>query len=104
MDIPFAKEDKDGIKLKIKLAPNVAKSGFAGLFTDADGVVYLKMTVKSAPCDGEANKELCAFLAKFLRVPKSSVVPVSGFTDRRKTILVQNADETVKEKLCEIPL
>ncbi len=104
MDIPFAKECTDGLKLKIKLTPNASKSGFAGLFTDADGVIYLKAAVKAAPSDGKANEELCTFLAKYLHISKSSVVLVSGHTDRRKTVLIQNADETVKEKLCKIPL
>jgi len=102
LDIPFAKEDKDGLKIKIKLTPNAAKSGFAGLFTDADGTVYLKASVKAAPADGKANEELCTTLAKHLHIGKSCVTVVGGHTDRRKTLLIQNADETVKEKLCKI--
>jgi len=104
VDIPFAKEDKDGLKVKIKLTPNAAKGGFAGLFTDADGTVYLKASVKAAPADGKANEELCGALAKLLHIGKTSVTVISGHTDRRKTLLIQSADETVKEKLCKIPL
>ena len=102
MDIPFAKEDKDGIKIKIKLTPNASKSGFAGVFTDADGAVYLKASVRAAPADGKANEELCGVLAKLLHIGKTSVTVISGHTDRRKALLVQNADEAVKEKLCKI--
>lgn len=102
MDIPFVKSDKDGLKIYVKLTPNAAHTEFCGIFTDADNTVYLKIAVKSVPEDGKANQELCAFIAKFLHISKSSVLLLSGFSGRRKIVLVKNADETIKEKLCRI--
>jgi len=45
-----------------------------------------KAWLKSAPADGQANEELVRMLADKLRIPKSSVEIVSGFSSRNKIV------------------
>lgn len=49
----------------------------------------VKVYVTAPPVDGEANVAVCELLAKTLKVPKSSVVVVSGETSRDKRIQVK---------------
>lgn len=51
----------------------------------AEGDV-LKVFVRSAPADGEANKAVIEVLAKHLRVPKTSLEIVRGHTSRDKVV------------------
>ena len=48
----------------------------------------LKITLKTPPVDGKANKELCRFFADEFGLPGSSVLLISGQTSRRKRVLI----------------
>jgi uncharacterized protein (TIGR00251 family) len=77
------KATKEGITVNLYVQPGAAKSGWAGLF---DGAI--KLRVAARPVEGEANKAVCAFLAKFFDVPKSAIVIVHGDTGRHKTVSI----------------
>ncbi len=83
--LPCLEESPRGVVLQLRIQPRSSKSRIVGLH---DGVLKIKLT--SPPVDGEANKSLCAFLAKLFGVAKSQVVIVAGATARRKRVLIEN--------------
>lgn len=70
--------------LKIKVTPRSPRTQFAGEM--ADGT--LKVQVAAPPDKGQANDELCAFLARHYGVPRSQVTVISGQTATRKLVRV----------------
>jgi uncharacterized protein len=89
-------EAKGVVELAIKASPASSKNIIVGV---EEG--RLKIKLKSAPVDGEANKELVAFLSKSLKVPKSDIVIKSGQTSKMKKLEIPLSDELL-EKLREI--
>ncbi len=78
-----------GVRIQVLAQPRASRDAFVALH---DGQV--KIALRSAPVDGEANAALIAFLAKALRVPRKSVSLVQGEASRRKTVLVEgDADD-----------
>ena len=71
------------ISLTLHIQPGAKKTEFAGLHGDA-----LKIRLAAPPVDGQANAELCKFLAKKLGLPKSGVSIAAGESSRRKTVKV----------------
>lgn len=68
------------VRIKIKVIP---KSGRQKIVT---GEEPWRISLKSAPEDGKANKELVRILAKFLHVVQSEVLIVRGSASREKTV------------------
>jgi hypothetical protein len=67
------------VKLAVRVVPNAAKSGFAGM-REAERVLRL-----SAPAvDGKANRAAIEFLAEHFGVSRSRVTLVSGEKSRHK--------------------
>lgn len=87
----FYREVMQGIVLNVRIMPNASCCAVRGIFTDAGGTDYLKISVVSVPEKGKANKELLTFLAKQLNLPKSNLTIIGGETDRYKKIMLQNA-------------
>jgi len=80
----FLKETSQGIVLKVFVQPRSAKNMIAGQHGDA-----LKIKLTAPPVDGAANKMCIQYLAKFLKIPKSSLEIISGHTSRTKRILLR---------------
>jgi uncharacterized protein YggU (UPF0235/DUF167 family) len=59
---------------------------------EAEGDV-IRVWVRAAPADGEANKAICALLAKRLGVPKSAVSILRGESSRVKQIQILGMDD-----------
>lgn len=96
-------EEKDNAMiLRVRLTPNSSSCCVGGVFNSSDGIKYLKINVNSVPEKGKANKELIAFLAKTLRIAKSSFTIVSGETDRYKKIVINGNTTELAEKLLEL--
>lgn len=72
------------VVLTIKVIPN-AKKARAQLETTGE----LKLHLKAPPIDGKANEELILFFSKGLKIPKKSVVILSGLTNRIKRIALE---------------
>ena len=53
----------------------------------------IRVWVRAAPADGEANKAICALLAKQLGVPKSAVTILRGESSRVKQIQILGLDD-----------
>lgn len=60
-----------------------------GLFSHRGKLITaLKVSVKSAPVDGQANEELIEIIAKHFDVPKSKISILSGLKGRFKVLKV----------------
>lgn len=80
---------KDQIELHLVVKPNSQKTEIRTF--DEKG---LFITLQAKPHNGEANKELIAYLAKVFKIPKSQIVLKKGKESRYKTILIPLTQET----------
>ena len=86
--MPFIQESSSGIILKVFVQPRSSKNMIAGQHGEA-----LKLKLKAPPVDGAANKMCIQYLAKCLKIPKSSIEIISGHTSRTKRILLRFNNE-----------
>lgn len=70
--------------LRVKVTPRARRTEIAGQM--ADGT--LKIHVAAPPGRGQANEELCCFLARHYGVPRAAVEILSGHTATRKLVRV----------------
>lgn len=80
--IPIRELD-NGITFVVRVHPRAKKNAVAGEVGDA-----LKISLTTPPVEGRANEACIEFLAKLLKVPRSSVTIASGQTSRNKVIRV----------------
>jgi 23S rRNA (cytidine1920-2'-O)/16S rRNA (cytidine1409-2'-O)-methyltransferase len=64
---------KNGMIVRVRLSPNSSSCSVNGIMDAADGHKLLKISVNSVPEKGKANKELIEFIAKKLKLPKSTI-------------------------------
>jgi uncharacterized protein (TIGR00251 family) len=84
----FLQKNSNGIILKVFIQPRSSKNMIAGQHGDA-----LKIKLTAPPVDGAANKMCIQYLAKWLKVPKSSIEIISGHTSRTKRLLLRCRNE-----------
>ncbi|MFA6102327.1 MAG: DUF167 domain-containing protein [Victivallaceae bacterium] len=80
------------------IQPRASKTAIVGLH---DG--SLKISLAAPPVDGQANAELCKFLAKKLNLAKSAVKISAGDSSRRKSVKIEGIAKALlmdKLKLC----
>jgi len=78
---------ESGVVLNLHIQPRASKNELCGIQNNA-----LKVRLTSPPVDGAANKLCREFLAELFRVPKSSVVIISGETSRHKRVRISAPD------------
>ncbi|HZU21200.1 MAG TPA: DUF167 domain-containing protein [Terriglobales bacterium] len=80
----------DGCTVPVRVQPRARRDAVCG---EHDGA--LKISLRAAPVEGKANAACTEFLAKLLKVPKSSVSITAGQTGRNKVAHVRGmcADE-----------
>lgn len=78
---------EDGVRLRVRLTPKSSRDAIDGVGPTADGPA-LKARVRAVPENGRANVALEKLIAGWLRVPRSSVVVVSGHAARVKNIKI----------------
>lgn len=71
-------------KITITVIPNSKK---AGIVENNEG---WKACLISPAKENKANKELVKLLARYLKIPLSKIVLISGEKSRQKTVLVSN--------------
>ena len=76
-------ESSDGVTFAVKVHPGAKKNAI----TVGVGET-LKVSVTAPPIQGKANAACIEFLAKLLKVPRSSVTIASGRSSRSKIIRV----------------
>ena len=77
-----------GLALHVRLTPKGGRDAIDGIETQSDGRSVLKVRVRAAPSEGEANEALCRLLAKTLGVPPRDVTLTAGATSRVKRLTV----------------
>jgi uncharacterized protein len=88
-------ETAGAVTFAVKVHPRAKKNAITGELGDA-----LKLSLTTPPADGRANQACIEFLAKLLKVPRSSVTIASGQTSRNKIIRVTGATAgQVRERL-----
>lgn len=81
---PFLRTEKEGsVIVDIHVVPNAARTQVEGLHDGA-----LRVRLHAPPVDGKANSALIEWLARELKVPRSSVELIRGQTARRKQLRV----------------
>jgi uncharacterized protein (TIGR00251 family) len=89
-------DGKRGSALALRVTPRASRNEIVGLLNDGT----IKVHIAAPPVDEAANKELVAFLAEVLGVPKSRVEIVAGATGRDKLVSVLDMDvETVHQRI-----
>ena len=87
----------------MRLTPKGGRDAIDGIETLADGRAVLKVRVRAAPSEGEANEALCRLIAKAVGVPPRDVTLVAGATARIKRLAVSGDPPTLMaalEKIC----
>ncbi|MDK1117529.1 MAG: DUF167 domain-containing protein [Anaerolineae bacterium] len=91
-------DGKKGSALAIHVSPRASKNEIVWALQDGT----IKIRIKAAPTEGQANAELISYLSKILGVAKSQVEVVAGKSGRDKLISVLDLDpETMHKKIVE---
>ena len=80
---PAVKAQQGASVVSCHVQPNASKTAVVGMYGEE-----LKVSLKTPPVDGKANKELCRFFADEFNVSAGSVQLLSGQTSRRKRVLI----------------
>ena len=78
----------DGVTVVARLTPKGGRDSIDGVETLSDGRTVLKVRVRAAPYEGEANAALGRVLAKALGVPPGRVELAAGATSRIKRVRI----------------
>jgi uncharacterized protein (TIGR00251 family) len=92
----------DGVTVAVRLTPKGGRDAIDGIETLSDGRAVLKVRVRAAPSEGEANDALCQLIAKSLGVPRD-VALTAGATARIKRLAISGDGATLAaalEKIC----
>ena len=77
------RDTPQGATFAVRVQPRASRNAAAGEMGDA-----LKLALTAPPVEGKANEACVEFLAKLLKVPRSSVTIAAGETSRNKVIRV----------------
>ena len=91
----------DGIVLTVRLAPKGGRDAIDGIEETSDGRSVLRVRVRAAPSDGDANDALVRLIAKVVGVPPRAVDLISGHTARVKRLKIGGSAIALAEALGE---
>ncbi len=92
----------DGLALTVRLTPKGGRDAIDGIEQMADGRSVLKVRVRAAPSEGEANDALVRLLAKSLGVAPRQVSLVAGATARVKRLKIDGAGPALAAALARV--
>jgi uncharacterized protein YggU (UPF0235/DUF167 family) len=78
----------DGITLDVRLTPRGARDAIEGIECRADGRTVLKVRVRAAPAEGEANEALRRLIAKALGIAPRQIELAAGLAARLKRLQI----------------
>jgi uncharacterized protein len=84
-----------GVALAVRLTPKGGRDAIDGVELLADGRSVLKVRVRAAPSEGEANEALCRLIAKAVGVPPRDVALAAGATARIKRLTISGYGPTL---------
>jgi uncharacterized protein (TIGR00251 family) len=90
----------EGIALDVRLTPRSARDAIEGIECRADGRTVLKVRVRAAPVEGEANEALRRLVAKALGVAPRQVELAAGAAARLKRLRI-SGDPQMLEAILE---
>ena len=85
----------DTIKLRVHVHPKSSRPGW-GKITDYLNHQWIQLKVSAPPVEGAANEAVVKFIAKELRVAKSSVRLIKGEKSRYKIVSIQGDKQTIQ--------
>ncbi len=77
-----------GLSLTVRLTPKGGRDGIDGIERRADGRAVLKVRVRAAPSEGEANAALIRLIARSLDVAPRAVTVAAGIAARVKRLSI----------------
>lgn len=80
------------IGLKVKAG---AKVNSIGDFIMVDGIKYLKISIKSQPEHGKANREIISFLSSSFKIPKRAFKIIKGNSSSLKILSIANPNHVL---------
>jgi len=95
----------DGLVVTVRLTPKGGRDAVDGIEQMADGRSVLKVRVRAAASEGEANAALIQLMAKTMGVAPRSVELAAGATSRIKRLRIAGAGPMLAamlEKVCAI--
>ncbi len=98
----FFRRADEGWVLNVHLTPNASKDEITGTENYGNKSGRLKVKVRAVPEKEKANQALCRLLAKYFKLPKSSLEVISGHNSRTKSVLIRRAYEDFEKKLEQI--
>lgn len=87
------------MRLTVRVAPRAGRDALDGWTADASGRPLLRLKVRAAPADGEANEAVRRLVAAELGLAPSAVRLVSGAAARIKTLEVAAEAAWVMQRL-----
>ena len=105
MSNPPWRNEAGGLLLVIRLTPRGGRDAVDGVAQLSDGRSVLKVRVRAAASEGEANAALIKLIAKTLGVAVGDVSLVTGAGARLKRLRISGAGATLAatlEKICAI--
>ena len=84
-----------GVALAVRLTPKGGRDAIDGIELLADGRSVLKVRVRAAPSEGEANDALIRLIAKAVGVPPRDVTLTAGATARIKRLTIAGDPPTL---------
>jgi uncharacterized protein (TIGR00251 family) len=91
-----------GLVLTVRLTPKGGRDEIQGVEQMSDGRAVLKVRVRAAPSEGEANAALMQLIAKALKVAPRAVTLTSGATARIKRLGIEGDTATLSANLEKI--
>ena len=91
-----------GLVVTVRLTPKGGRDAIDGVEQMADGRAVLKVRVRAAPTEGEANAALVRLLAKSLGVAPRHVSLVAGATARIKRLEIAGAGAALAAALARL--
>jgi uncharacterized protein (TIGR00251 family) len=77
-----------GLSVSVRLTPKGGRDAIEGVEHLADGRAVLKVRVRAAPTEGEANAALIRMVAKSLDVAQRQVTLAAGAAARIKRLMI----------------
>ena len=105
MNDPPWRIEANGLLVVIRLTPRGGCDAIDGIAQLADGRRVVKVRVRAAASEGEANAALMKLIARSLGVAVRDVSLIAGATARLKRVRVSGAGATLAatlEKICAI--
>jgi uncharacterized protein len=85
----------NGISLIVRLTPKGGRDAIDGIEVLADGRPVLKLRVRAAASDGEANMALIRLIATAMHIPRRDVILAAGATGRIKRLVISGDGPTL---------